>query len=288
MQLDQKAIRYFKRKRRGGKNSIARGLDLLLGALLLSALLFFLFWRLHMGIRAAIILGISTALALLALYAGFCRYQLEKYISKELEALKNECALEKLTLLSDENFWEICLEIFAQHGAEGGEQTLGGLYLPEQQLFCYALQNHPENPVGVQQILLLHRKLKKLGAQRALLLSPAPYQDEADAMSQRLNAEITLLGQKEFLDLEHPLIAPSEEELQKALLAKTHHPSFENPKSIFLRREKSKAYFLLGIFLLCWYGLTGFSILYPIIAALCFSLSLFCWLSGRPQSTRPK
>lgn len=180
------------------------------------------------------------------------------------------------------------MEIFAQHGAEGGEQTLGGLYLPEQQLFCYALQNHPENPVGVQQILLLHRKLKKLGAQKALLLSPAPYQDEADAMSQRLNAEITLLGQKEFLDLEHPLIAPSEEELQKALLAKTHHPSFENPKSIFLRREKSKAYFLLGIFLLCWYGLTGFSILYPIIAALCFSLSLFCWLSGRPQSTRPK
>ena len=241
-----------------------------------------------MGIRAALILGICTALALLALYAGFCRYQLEKYISKELDVLKNECALEKLTLLSDENFWEICLEIFAQHGAVDGEQTLGGLYLPEQQLFCYALQNHPENPVGVQQILLLHRKLKKLGAQKALLLSPAPYQDEADAMSQRLNAEITLLGQQEFLELNHPLIAPSEEELQKALCAKIAHPAFGSPKSIFLRREKSKAYFLLGIFLLCWYGLTGFSILYPIIAALCFSLSLFCWLSGKEQRSSSK
>ena len=44
MQLDQKAIRYFKRKRRGGKNSISRGLYLLWGTRLLSALLFFLLW----------------------------------------------------------------------------------------------------------------------------------------------------------------------------------------------------------------------------------------------------
>ena len=209
---------------------------------------------------------------------------MEKFISKELLALRNACALEKLTLLSEEHFWQICLTIFAQHGAEGGEETLGGLYLPEKGLFCYALQNHPENPVGVQQILLLHRKLKKLDAQKALLLSPAPYQEEAGAMSHRLQAEITLLGQEEFLQLEHPLIAPSEEELQKALEAKVARPVRENPKNMFLRKEKAKAYLLLGLFLLCWYALTGFSILYPIIAALCFGLSLSCWLSGRKQT----
>ena len=142
---------------------------------------------------------------------GFSRYSLEKYISKELVALRNECTLEKLSLLCDEDFWEICREIFKKHGAQGGEETLGGLYFADRGLFCCALQNHPEDPVGVQQILILHRKLKKLGAQKAFLLSPAPYQEEAGAMSRRLQTEIVLLGQEEFLQLEHPLIAPTQE-----------------------------------------------------------------------------
>lgn len=284
MQLNKRAIRYFKSKRRGGKNTMARALDIAFGALILALVLFFLFWRMHLGVRIAIVLGLTAAALLMVLYAGFSRYRLEKYITKELAALKNECALEKLTLLSDDDFQEICREIFAAHGAEGGEETLGGTFLSEQELFCFAFQNHPENPVGVQQILLLHRKLKKLGAKKALVLSPSPYQEEADAMSRRLQAEIALLGQEEFLALNNPNITPSQEELQKALDAKVARPVRESPKHSFLRKEKAKAYLLLGVFLLCWYALTGFSILYPIIAALCFGLSLVCYLSGRHKA----
>lgn len=286
MHLDQRAIRYFKRKRRGGKNLFARALDLLFGSAALSFALFFLFWRMHTGLRQAIVLALTLSALLIVLYMGFSRYSLEKYISKELVALRSECTLEKLSLLCDEDFWEICREIFKKHGAQGGEETLGGLYFADRGLFCCALQNHPEDPVGVQQILILHRKLKKLGAQKAFLLSPAPYQEEAGAMSRRLQTEIVLLGQEEFLQLEHPLIAPTQEELQKALAAKISRPTAESPKSRFLRKEKAKVYLLLGLFLLCWYALTGYSILYPLASALCFSLSLSCWILGKKQSAQ--
>ena len=212
----------------------------------------------HTGLRQAIVLALTLSALLIVLYMGFSRYSLEKYISKELVALRNECTLEKLSLLCDEDFWEICREIFKKHGAQGGEETLGGLYFADRGLFCCALQNHPEDPVGVQQILILHRKLKKLGAQKAFLLSPAPYQEEAGAMSRRLQTEIVLLGQEEFLQLEHPLIAPTQEELQKALAAKISRPTAESPKSRFLRKEKAKVYLLLGplfAVLVCPYGL---------------------------------
>ena len=47
MQLNKQAIRYFKSKRRGGKNTIARALDIVFGALVLALALFFLFWRMQ-------------------------------------------------------------------------------------------------------------------------------------------------------------------------------------------------------------------------------------------------
>ena len=105
-------------------------------------------------------------------------------------------------------------------------------------------------------------------------------------MSRRLQTEIVLLGQEEFLQLEHPLIAPTQEELQKALAAKISRSTAESPKSRFLRKEKAKVYLLLGLFLLCWYALTGYSILYPLASALCFSLSLSCWILGKKQSAQ--
>ncbi len=67
---------------------MARALDIVFGALVLALALFFLFWRMHLGVRIAIVLGLTAAALLMVLYAGFSRYRLEKYITKELAALK--------------------------------------------------------------------------------------------------------------------------------------------------------------------------------------------------------
>ena len=96
MHLDQRAIRYFKRKRRGGKNLFARALDLLFGSAALSFALFFLFWRMHTGLRQAIVLALTLSALLIVLYMGFSRYSLEKFMSKVLVALPNQCTREKL------------------------------------------------------------------------------------------------------------------------------------------------------------------------------------------------
>ena len=247
---------------------MARALDIVFGALVLALALFFLFWRMHLGVRIAIVLGLTAAALLMVLYAGFSRYRLEKYITKELAALKKRMRTGKLTLLSDDSFQEICQEIFAAHGAVGGEETLGEPIF-RARLVLLRFSKPSENPVGVQQILLLHRKLKKLDAKKALVLSPSPYQEEADAMSRRLQAEISCSGKRNSRSGK-PAHRPVRGGTAKALDAKVARPVRENPKHSFLRKEKAKAYLLLGVFLLCWYALTGFSVLYPIIAALCF------------------
>ena len=151
--------------------------------------------------------------------------------SRTLEEIRRECALEKILLLSKGEFRSLSREIFAEEtGRSQFQSVLGGLFLPEEKIFCYAFPNHPQNPVGIQQILLLYRKIKRLHAQSALLLSAAPFEEDASAMPERLGIPVHILGQEALLEAVPPQ-SISDEQVMDALHARM---------SAQLTREKVK------------------------------------------------
>ncbi len=288
MQFDKQTIRYFKYKFFNGKNMVARFLDKLFGTLLAFILLFCLFWAMGMGLWRSVVLTVTVVAVFSLFRTAVSKYRLEKFMLAELADIRRNYMLEKLTLLSEEEFAAVCKNIFLSHEKKSVyQETLGGLYFPEDRHFCYAFNNHPENPVGVQQLLVLHRKLQKLGATSATVLSAAPYGSETSTMSKRLGAAITLLGRDAFFPAHTYYVAPpSQEELKKVLQAEiSAKPLPGRIKNAFLSPKKSRAYISCAAFLLCWYLIAGFGILYPIAAAVCIVLAILSYLADKkPRS----
>lgn len=289
MEFDKKTLRYFKYKFSRGRNTLAQLLDKIFGSLLGFVVLFCVFWAMHAGLWRSAILSATVVTVFDIFLAALSKYRLGRFILNELWRIRQNYMLERLTMLSGEEFSRICREIFLSHSPGGDPiDTLGGLYFPDARHFCYAFSNHPENPVGVQQMLVLNRKLKKLRAASATVLTAAKYMNETSTMSKRLGAEITLLGRNEFFPEDFDYITPpSEEELQNALQAEISvKPLPGRIKGAFLAPRKTRAYVACAAFLICWYLIAGFGIFYPIAAAVCIALAVLSYLAGKKSDPK--
>ncbi len=273
MELDVKEKRYFKCMQSGGRNTFARVLDSLFFSIICFLLIFCLFWSFKIRLVQALILAATVFFCALFLYFAYKRYKFEKFVAKELLRIENNCRLEKLAFSSPETFSHISSEIFVRHmGSEEYVKSLGGLFFPATKTFCYAFKNHPENPVGVQQFLVLQRKAIQLGAEKIVALSAAKYMSEASAMTKRMGTEVTLLDREEFL--KEDLFLPVDEELQKALRAEIEDRKIKGERISFLSPKKTRAYLLCAVFFLGWYAFFGFGAIYPVAAGVCLLLAL--------------
>lgn len=284
MTLDKKARSYLIGKFHHGKNCFARILDRVLGCAALTVFLFSVFWSLHLRLISSLILALTASLTLEILWLMVAKYRRERFIAAQLEEIRRECALEKILLLSKGEFRSLSREIFAEEtGRSQFQSVLGGLFLPEEKIFCYAFPNHPQNPVGIQQILLLYRKIKRLHAQSALLLSAAPFEEDASAMPERLGIPVHILGQEALLEAVPPQ-SISDEQVMDALHARmSAQLTREKVKRSFLAENKQRAYLLCALLLIAWSFFIGFNLLYPILAALCVFLSFYSYISGKKE-----
>jgi len=289
MKLDKSMQAYLKRKYFKGKGRGAQLLDLVFGRLLLFAGLFAFFWLIHAGLANSLIFSLTATIVLSLVVHMARRHRQEKFLQKEMQRVKNECALEKLTLLSREEFQDICLTVFKRHTKlRSFRRVLGGYYHVRRRLFCYAFGNHPENPVGVQQMLLLYRKLKKINAAGALILSAAPYVEEASAMSERLGVDIALLDKEAILRYAQvPSISVSEEEVVGAIRAEMSTQGMRDQlKQAFFAKSKQKAYLLCAALLILWSAATGFNLIYPIVAAICVFLAFYTYFNQKRREKK--
>ncbi len=289
MKLDRKIQNYLLCKYFKGKNRFARILDAVLGRILLLLALFVVFWLLGAGLLNSLIFSLTAAAAISIGIVMIRRYRQDNFFSAEIERVRKECMLEKLTLLSREDFQKICYSVFKSHtGLASFKRILGGYFNVREKVFCYAFSNHPDNPVGVQQMLLLYRKLKKLNASSAVILSAAAYVEEANAMSGRLGIEIELLGKDEFLQSAgNPKLSVSEDEILTAIQAEmSARVTRDQLKQSFFAKSKQKAYLLCAALLTLWTFVIGFNLIYPIVAAICVLLSFYTYFSQKRREKR--
>ncbi|MBQ9942417.1 MAG: hypothetical protein IJP03_05365, partial [Christensenellaceae bacterium] len=220
MELSKQTRQYLRRLYHRGKGPLARWADRILGSIAVFFILFCLFWMLHIGLaRSAIGAGVLVALGNIALLwrrrSGF-----EKFMEKQLKECRDQLALEKLLLLPRADFQKLCLSLFQQKCSSPPAPVLGGWYFAEEKTFGYAFRNHPLQPIGVGQLLLLQRRLKRCNARRLLLFSTAPYEDNADLFAHRLGAAVLFFGPDELFALNSPLLYIAKEQAMEALDAK--------------------------------------------------------------------
>lgn len=279
MELSKAMKRYFLKKQHHGKNAFARYIDLGLGSLVSTVVLFCLFWSLHIGIKLSLVFAICIVFAFILVRSAWSAYKLERFINTELSRITKTTMLEQLTLLAEAEFSETCDAVFTDLYGHAYRKIQGGLFYPQESRFCYAFQNHPENPVGVQQLLLLYRKLKKLGVTQVATLSASAYAEEATAMSLRVGVDFVLLTQDAFFEKEIAYIRrPTQTELYAAIEAEMRSESMKlDAKNVFFSPKKTRAYLLCAGFLLCLYFITKFSVLYPIAAGICLVLAFISY-----------
>lgn len=272
MNFTPKEMRYFKHRYHKGKSVPAHLLDCILGLFMLFLFLLFLLRYLGAALRGAALLSLCLCGSAALFCTVYRRYRLERFLSMELDRLRRTLLLESLTLLPEQDYQEICRELFSQcYPDEAPVSVCGGLYFKKHACFCYAFHNHPQVPVGIRQMMALYRKLQKLGAKECCLITPSAYVDDARAFSERLGIRFRFLGQKELLCHGQETLPPIEEQtLHQALQEemRKYYAKRSLRHSVFAP-NKYRAYLTCALFLLCWYVLFRLSPLYPIAAGIC-------------------
>lgn len=272
------AKRYYK-----GRNALARWVDLVTSRLFAWAGLAVLLWRWSGALGASLCLSGALVGAWSLVFWRIGRKKREEFATKLLHTLRREGALERLLLLTPQEFeGEAGPALLALARIPEGELVAGGWLDQRASVFLRVIFNHPKASVNVQQVFQAARRGRSLGAEKVVLFSAAPLSPAAKELADRM--EMSLLGREELID-HLPHLWPTPQEGEAILMDKARR---DRPQRGALKRMAGpgrwKAYAVSALVLTLLPFVLGFSIWYPIFASASAALACISFAAGRQQT----
>lgn len=266
MLTKKQLLRYFKRRRYGGRNLFARTLDYIA----LRVILFvaaFLFFRLHLDTpRSALLAALSLAVASLLLHVAR-EIAMARFIEKETIRIRRFLMRERLMFLPEAAFLELCQR------SSGAENPI-----PMQRA----------EPVGADALLPL---LREHPDQTLVICSSAGFTSAAEAFVLRSKRRARLIGPDVLVAAAGRTDAlwPDDEAVHAYIAAEQRRRAGAHRRLGELLRESAGAFgrkyaLTAGILLLLSF-LTRYTLYYRMLAGLCLSIAAAGLL--RKHATHP-
>lgn len=286
---------YYRQTLYGNRSLIARCIDFVaLRAVIFAVLYVFVLMQTAHVLLAVILAAVGMLMASCAI-ALWKSIRLDKFVEQKRLALARDYLFEKIVLLPRERFLLLVKHLVRHMGYRVVcEHPLGLLcQVKEASAFILALQNHPENPVSVQQMLDAYREISALGVDECLVVATAALSDSAHAfLYDQKGIAFQVLNRQKLLDLAQTQgLLPEPEEVEQALLSKLEEKrvSLKKLKREALHASRVKAYLSCGVILFAASFITGQRLYYPLMGALCFFLAFVAYYTDhRSQAAGPK
>lgn len=286
---------YYRQTLYGNRSLIARCIDFLaLRAVIFAVLYVFILMQTAHVLLATILAAVGMLMASCAI-ALWKSIRLDKFVEQKRLALARDYLFEKIVLLSRKRFLLLVKQLVRHMGYRVVcEHPLGLLCeVNGSSAFILALQNHPDNPVSVQQMLDAYREIAALGVDECLVVATAPLSDNAHAfLHDQTDLAFQVLHRQKLLDLAQTQgLLPEPGEVEQALLSKLEEKrvSLKKLKREALHASRVKAYLSCGVILFAASFITGQRLYYPLMGALCFFLAFVAYYTDhKAQATPPK
>lgn len=280
--MDSKLIRYYNKKASGGRSVLARVIDLIMFRVFIFFFLFMIFLYITLSLITSLLISLFLTAAISISLALYRRKKIEKYITADIERLKNKCLLEKLTFMNAKEYAEFMDKIFDKEieDKKFENDNFSGIYGKSH---AYVFHNHPGSECSVNDVLRVYRALK---CEKLFIFSLSEFSEDAKMMCKKLPEEIILIGGKKILEAANKKgLMPDESEAESDVLKEMSEKiiTFENLRSNALSKTKIKGYIICGIVIMLWPFVAGFEVYYPLIAMLCFIFALITYRKSKSQ-----
>lgn len=288
--MDGKIKKYLKNEYYKGKSLPARLFDSVFLKIIAFMVIFLFFWLLRMGFWRSMILAASLVSSFGILKFVFHRSRYSSFSEKRIARAAEECALERLILLQREECLRLVRGIFAEElelRAEELKDTEHGFYYED--IYCCYFDVHPRHPVGVEEMTEMVREMHALRVKKCVLLAPSEFTADARAMAVRRSDNCIFLENQELLKrLKGTAIYPEKEEVYEYFSTEIAEKRITREKLFraFFGADKGRSFALCAAVLVVMPLLTGFSVIYPVAAAVCTGLSIYGFLKGKGESGR--
>lgn len=284
---DEKELkRYFKRKMSLEKSGLARLFDFIVLLILLFAAIFIIIYLNTYMIVASIILALSADICFFLIYQIRKNIKLEKFTALKTSELTEKCTLEKLILLSGEEFSQFSISYLERKRFEIIEKHSVSIVADKNEKAYYIplFQNHPDEQICVKDVLNAYRKKVKHDCDNLMFISTSKFNQDAAKFVKKIdNSDTFIVNPKDLLKgSEYNPNYPTKEEIDEFIMCEVIHEktTFEDIKKEAFKKNKYRSYIGLGLIIMLWSYFAGFKFYYPIISCLCFFLA---YLSFKKQ-----
>ncbi len=274
--MDTRLLRYYQKKRRGGRSIVARMIDFLMFRFVLAFILFWLLLYFSRSFTVSVLISIFLTIALSLVMLTINKKRTERYIKQDLRRIKEKCLLESLTFMPLNLFSQYMKKLLS--GIENIDSWDKGFTAIKDDTKIYVFHNHPGSNVDVSEILDILRENSK----PIILISLSDFCENIKMLG--VSRDIKLVTGGDILKLAaNKNMLPDEQEAEQRAKYEMSASilTLEKLKESTLSKTKIKRYVVCGVIVLLWPLAAGFKFYYPMIAALCFLLALLAYRKSR-------
>lgn len=276
--MDARMLRYYRKKMHGGRSLVARTIDLVMFRLLIAFMLFWVLLYFSRSFMISIIISIFLTIAVSLAILLINRKRTERFISEDLNRIKEKYLLETLTFMTIGQFSDYMDKLL--DGIENIAPWDKGFTAYKDAATVYAFHNHPRSNIDVSDILDVLRG----NTEPLILISLSEFSENARKLCESMVEDITLIPGSSVLKLaaKHDML-PNEEDAEQRAKNEMNASilTLEEIKQSTLSKAKIKRYVICGVIVLLWPLIAGFKFYYPIIAAICFLLAVLAFKKSR-------
>lgn len=291
--LDQKIRRYYRQLMFGNRNLLARSLDFI--ALRVIIFVAFLLWfslQTSQVLLSVVLSAVATGMVSVAL-ALYKNIRLDRFVEVKRRELSRIFMLEQMVLMSRRAFVKRMAAMAEENGYRVEHlHPRGVVCRDENNRLCilFALQNHPSDPIGANQLLECYRYVRANTMERGILLCTAPLSDNAAALLDKLPAQrIGVWDQDTILSLAEALgMLPDPEDVERGILRELEQRRLrlKQLKKQAFAQSRVRAYIICGLVLFFAAIVTGQHLYYPLMGAICFFMAFLSYFTGSNRQKR--
>lgn len=288
--LDKRLKAYYRQAMYKNKHFVARLIDFLAIRLGVFAVAYVFFSLQMRSTTAGIVLALVITLFLSIVLALRRSIKLDAFVKAKREELCKDYLFEQLVVAPKKEFLSVVQSCAKHVGYQPIKRHPFGFLSDSGDGFALicAAQLHPSTPVSAQLLLDFYREAATLGINEIIIVSTAPFSDEARAFARKLKqCSFKLISRDMLLDLaKRAGLLPDIKVVEAALLEELEHQrvTLKKLKGEALSALRAKSYLTSGLVLWIASTFMGRSLLYPIMGSICMLLAAISFFRGRYRS----